>query len=79
MTLPIVEHNLPEDWFPLTIEAYGKNDELLWTKTIEKPDLDHKRMVHVPGHGPGGVPRMVFRFGNGEVHEEFWKPDDSGV
>lgn len=76
MDLPIAGVDLPEDYFPIDLEIYGRNGELLWSHRVEKPDKGHKMMVKIPSFGSGGAPRVVIRYANGEVDEQLWEGED---
>jgi len=71
---PYAVHDLPSRAFPFTIEAYGPTGDLVWTRTVQRPQGGMRTPVDIPGTGPGSVTRIKMIFADGNTHETIYPP-----
>lgn len=57
-------HTFALDKFPIVLELFASDGELVWSKTVAGPSS-----VTVPGYGPGSVALARATFGDGSCAE----------
>lgn len=66
---PFAVWDLPREWFPITVEGYGPDGSLLWSRTVATPEYGRRNIMDLPGNGPGSTPPILIKYGNGEIDE----------